>query len=310
MSLAEQRLAPRELIASDDGSSDSTVAILEEFAAEAPFPVVVCRNTSRLGFANNFLQAAERATAPLIAFSDHDDVWYPRKLELAVDFFDKNPATQVLIHGMVTVDEDLRPLTDGYPAIPREGSDPDPWLIVPGIAMVFAAELLHKFDWRRRPPSRDLDGPEHLMDHDEWLYLLGLNAGAVGFLREPLVSYRQHASNASGAPRRWSPRQNLARLLADDFSTQRNRTAVARAYQELAERSRADGTGATEASVEYWRRYRELSELRDRIYASRSRPRRVLLLGRLLLAGGYRNRTHMLGWRALARDLRAVLEQS
>ena len=283
------------------------MAILQAFASDAPFPVIVCQNESQLGFAENFLQAATQATAPLIAFADQDDVWDPRKLQIAVEFFDQNPAAKVLIHGMLTVDEDLQPISDGYPAIPREGTDPDPWLIVPGIAMVFDAELLHDFDWRRRPPSRDLDSLDHLMDHDEWFYLLGHNARAVGFVREPLVRYRQHGNNASGAPRRWSPRQNLARLAGGGFATQTNRTAVARSYQELASRSQAEGTGATAASVAYWTRYREFSELRDRIYAAPTRGSRALRLLRLAFAGGYRSRSHMLGARALVRDLRDLI---
>src|SRR5581483_10766488 len=42
--LANQSLPPRELVACDDGSSDDTLAILSDFADNAPFPVRIHRN--------------------------------------------------------------------------------------------------------------------------------------------------------------------------------------------------------------------------------------------------------------------------
>src|ERR1044071_3033407 len=79
-SLAEQILMPYELVACDDGSSDNTVSILEEFQKEAPFPVTIYPNPRRLGFADNFLHASTKCTGDWIAFSDQDDIWFPEKL--------------------------------------------------------------------------------------------------------------------------------------------------------------------------------------------------------------------------------------
>ena len=53
-----RRTLPHELVACDDGSTDGTVAVLEEFARSAPFRVRVVRNERRLGYADNFLTAA------------------------------------------------------------------------------------------------------------------------------------------------------------------------------------------------------------------------------------------------------------
>lgn len=43
-SIRKQRVAPHELVVTDDGSTDDTVTIVEKFAAEAPFPVRVFKN--------------------------------------------------------------------------------------------------------------------------------------------------------------------------------------------------------------------------------------------------------------------------
>jgi hypothetical protein len=79
-SIAEQTLAPVELVACDDGSSDGTLDMLERFAGEAPFPVRIQRNAERLGHARNFEQATGLCTGDLIAPADQDDVWLPNKL--------------------------------------------------------------------------------------------------------------------------------------------------------------------------------------------------------------------------------------
>src|SRR6478609_12105203 len=80
-SLAAQTQLPDELVVGDDGSSDDTLAILEAFAASAPFPVRVDRNETRPDYGDNFMRTALRCTGDYIAFCDQDDVWLPEKIE-------------------------------------------------------------------------------------------------------------------------------------------------------------------------------------------------------------------------------------
>jgi glycosyltransferase involved in cell wall biosynthesis len=80
-SFSRQTLLPSELIVCDDGSTDATVSIVSDFSRSAPFPVKIFNNPARLGYTANFLQAARMCEGDLIAFSDQDDEWFPRKLE-------------------------------------------------------------------------------------------------------------------------------------------------------------------------------------------------------------------------------------
>jgi len=309
-SLAEQELLPDELIATDDGSTDRTLAMLHEFAASAPFRVSVSQNDVNVGFAANFLGAAERSSGGTIAFADQDDVWEPEKLRVCVECLSRNPEVAVVVHALQATDAEGGALPGAYPRIPGHGTAPpldaDPWLLVPGVAVVFDARLLEVFDWRERPPSRDLDDLQHLMDHDEWIYLLGWNAEALAFVDRPLVRYRQHAANLYGAPTRgW--RHRISRLLHADFATQRNRTAVARALEDYARRSHdAPLHAATDAAADYWHAYRVLSERRDVIHAERRRLRRARRIARLIAQRGYTRRVG-LGRIALLRDLRDLV---
>src|SRR5581483_5816839 len=79
-SLSRQTFLPCELVVCDDGSTDHTLAIVETFAASAPFAVRIHRNKKRLGFGPNFLKAASLCDGEVIAFSDQDDVWLETKL--------------------------------------------------------------------------------------------------------------------------------------------------------------------------------------------------------------------------------------
>src|SRR3954470_19575459 len=54
-SLARQKLLPFELFVTDDGSTDGTLDILNAFSEGSPFPVRIFRNSTRLGYEENFL---------------------------------------------------------------------------------------------------------------------------------------------------------------------------------------------------------------------------------------------------------------
>ena len=109
--LAQTRL-PDELVVCDDGSQDGTVAILEAFAAQAPFPVRLFINPQNLGFSKNFEKAISLCQGDIIALSDQDDVWLPEKLEYFEKIFLDNPIIGLVFCDAIMVDEDLNPL--GY----------------------------------------------------------------------------------------------------------------------------------------------------------------------------------------------------
>src|ERR687894_3003245 len=80
-SVAAQTRPPDELVVCDDGSTDETCRLVEEFAARAPFPVRLFVNERNLGSTRNFGRAVALCEGDLVALSDQDDVWHPEKLE-------------------------------------------------------------------------------------------------------------------------------------------------------------------------------------------------------------------------------------
>lgn len=313
-SLADQSVLPAELVVCDDCSSDGTMAILERFAREAPFPVRIFRNESNVGFTVNMIGAAERCAGSLIAFCDQDDVWSKDKIEVCARFFADN-RIGLLLHSAQPVDENQRAIGKRYPFVRRTVVAPhlgaDPWLAAFGCTLVMDRALLGLADWRLRPPSRDLDG--HEMDFDEWFYFLAWSAGPVGFVDRCLVRYRQHAGNVCGAPDlTWTSR--LRKLVVEDFATHRGRAAVARSYAEFLEETGRelsevdpDLGGRLLAAARRWSEYRDRAEQRDGFYAAGSFVERLRRLWRLAMSSGYRSReSGGLGRLALARDLREL----
>ena len=99
-SLAAQTRLPVELVVCDDNSRDDTVAVLERFAAQAPFEVRIVRNETNLGFGANFMKASGLCRGDLIAWCDQDDVWAPEKLARCVAAFETDPEAVLVVHSL------------------------------------------------------------------------------------------------------------------------------------------------------------------------------------------------------------------
>jgi glycosyltransferase involved in cell wall biosynthesis len=90
-SIGAQTRPPCELVVCDDGSTDDTISILKRFEANAPFPVRIVQNGTRMGSTRNFDQAIGMVRGELIALCDQDDRWLPHKLERLSNCLIENP---------------------------------------------------------------------------------------------------------------------------------------------------------------------------------------------------------------------------
>lgn len=212
-SLAAQARLPDELVVTDDGSTDATMRILDEFARQAPFAVRIYRNESRLGFADNFLRAAALCTGDWVAFCDQDDIWLPNKLERCAREL-SDPSVVFIVHSGMVVDHKLNPLGWQVPdfsvattRVPLQG---DPWGVYAGFSTVIRREVLTLLNSGNRPSHPYFPG--NRQPHDRWAYFLASVFGETKIIPDCLVLYRQHETNTYGVKKSVNRKSVVGRL--------------------------------------------------------------------------------------------------
>lgn len=181
-----QTLQPDELVVCDDGSTDTTLIILEAFRKQAPFVVHIYRNESNLGHMKNFEKALSLCIGDIIFLSDQDDVWFNNKLFEMVTVLDMRPDIFVLQTNMVLAGEDLTPSPyTQLGNILAIGQSPD--------AFIFGCATAIRKTWL----DLALPIPANLAGHDNWIHRLALALGVRALHECPLQYYRRHGENAS-----------------------------------------------------------------------------------------------------------------
>ena len=192
------------LLARDDGSSDRSRAILDEYAARDSRIVVVDDELGNLGPGRNFAHLggmAKARGARYFAFCDQDDFWHRQKLSLlrtmAMDAEEQAGATVPVL-----AFSDLR-IIDAHGSVRAAsygryaGTCFDPfgeyfWLIaqnaIPGCAMLGNRALL----------DFALPIPRAAIHHDWWVALCAAATGRLVRADRPLIDYRVHGRNVVG----------------------------------------------------------------------------------------------------------------
>ena len=201
-SLAAQTRLPDELVVCDDGSTDRTLAILDGFAAAAPFPVRIYRNPTRLGTPKNFERAIGLTTGAIIALADQDDVWYPHKLERLEGELARSKRIGLVFSDADVVDDRLRPagyrLWEARRAVGRNRR-----LIARGrlFEALVRDNLVTGCTAAFRSDYKDLVIPvpaacAHCLER-----VRVAAVADVARIDAPLLAYRQHAANQCGLAR-------------------------------------------------------------------------------------------------------------
>ena len=309
-SFATQTLLPSELVVADDGSTDETLDIIEQFAGIAPFPVRVHRNPTRLGYSRNFEVAIELCRGDIIFLSDQDDVWFPDKLATVVAQFEAKDSIEMVINGQIITDAGLN--HEGitmFDNVRRLGMTSDG--LIEGCCTAF----------RRRWSSLLLPIPikgdkfieSRNLSHDQWLNHLSLLLGVRAFIERPLQFFRRSGDNATqwigNTPNRVGIRDVVAsRVSRPPIEAWLRRSQVLELYEEwLAAHSRdieAMGIGRVRSALTAIGREKDSLETRAALVCLplSSRIPRIWQLWRL---GGY---CYFYGWKSALRDLtRAAL---
>lgn len=239
-SLTQQTRLPDELVVRDDASSDDSVAIVRAFAARAPFPVRIYEAEHNAGYVRNFEEAIQLCQGDLIALSDQDDVWLPKKLELLEEALKADSHDLVSFSDAALVDGELNLLGQSmwqsmafsrrdFRRAERLGMRQQllKGCYVTGAAMCFRSSIL--------PVVLPL--PLDRM-HDAWIALLASYLGKVIPVPQQLMLYRQHGTNQIGAPGVAPVATRLRRVFTRDRGVESHMSDHAAFQAELYESAR------------------------------------------------------------------------
>lgn len=185
-SIQFQSYPPHEVVISDDCSRDDTWHIIRDFAAYAPFPVLVHRNEVNLGYPGNFEQALRQCTGDLIFLCDQDDIWLPGKIEVIVSIAESDRHNMVFVNDAEITDESL--ITTGLTKLQqiRAGGMPDTAFVMGCCAAI-----------RKRFLDLCLPIPKDYGSHDSWIMSLADGVKRRHIEEKPLQLYRRHQNNKS-----------------------------------------------------------------------------------------------------------------
>jgi glycosyltransferase involved in cell wall biosynthesis len=208
-SIASQTRLPDDVIICDDGSIDSTLLILKDYAKTVKFPVTIHCNASRLGAQKNFEQAISLAQGDIIILSDQDDFWRSDKLQVLEQVLIKNPDASYAFSDAIIVNQSGKTLNQSlwsqvsFSARKRlmfSRNHEDQVRVLLGGNVVTGATMAH------RASLKPIIFPiPKLWMHDEWIPFAASINGARGIpIEEPLTFYRQHSEQMIGVRRQSS----------------------------------------------------------------------------------------------------------
>lgn len=205
-SILNQTYKNWHLTISDDGSTDGTDLIADEYAAKYPEQITRVYSGVRFGNArDHFMWLSENCTSRYMLYSDQDDVFNPEKMSRLMDAM-QNAERQwgrdlpiLVFSDQTVVDEKLNVIEPSLMRCQKQAFDSFDYHalliqnVVTGGAMMVNRPLCSLAVQCR---SR-----ERIIMHDWWMAATAARFGKIIYLDEPLSLYRQHGGNSVGAKR-------------------------------------------------------------------------------------------------------------
>lgn len=202
-SILAQTYTDWRLLARDDGSTDETLRILQEYA-EADKRISVLTDGENIGACRSFERLLTQCgDAAYYAFCDQDDVWRSDKLAISMDAMQQaeaaHPGKPIVVHTDLQVaDENMTEIAPSfwrYSNIQADLLDAHIRYLaicnsVTGCAMLF--------NQAARDCSLPMSADAYM--HDAWIALMtAYHGGFVVPVHQTPVAYRQHGDNVLGA---------------------------------------------------------------------------------------------------------------
>jgi glycosyltransferase involved in cell wall biosynthesis len=203
-SLLGQTMEDWQLLVRDDRSDDDTVEKIQSYAAKDKRILLLNDESVRLGASLSYFKLLEHgsAHADYFMFCDQDDVWLPDKIEVTLRKMQEmekrfDSRTPLLVHTDLSVaDRNLRVFAPSLWTY--QNLDPK----IAGLNRLLAQNNVTGCTVMiNRPLAALTTPPTPVIMHDWWLALVAAAFGAIGYVSQSTIVYRQHGTNDTGAKR-------------------------------------------------------------------------------------------------------------
>ena len=190
------------LIVRDDGSTDSTLEIVQRYRDIDSRVHIAADEGGNIGSSRSFLRLLELSDAGLFMLADQDDVWLPGKISSAVQEIttlaakNRSGLPLLVFTDLIVCDKDLNEICNSLwkyqrlnPNICRDWI----WLLAQNV--VTGCTIIGNAAAR----LASLPFVLNEMFHDHWIAVSVSRAGVVDYSSEATVLYRQHPDNVEGA---------------------------------------------------------------------------------------------------------------
>lgn len=198
-SIMNQTMKVDEIIVCDDGSTDSTFSILENY------PVKLYKNKENLGYRLNFKQALEKCNGDYIFLCDQDDIWKENKVEEMVNIMNQNKDILSLASSFEYIDNEDNPKPvkleknrSNNNLFPEYVKDND--LVNVPIDLFFPMNYFQGCSLCITKRLKDvvIKNWNNNMEHDYLINTIAATLNGMYFYNKSLFQYRIHESNTIG----------------------------------------------------------------------------------------------------------------
>ena len=225
-----------EIVIADDGSTDSTPEILEQYQKKHPDKIKIITGQNNVGVTLNSKRAYDLCTGDFIALIGGDDIWLPEKIEKQVEWFQSHPEAVICYHDIWAFDsksgKNLYRFTDTH--APLIGTIKD---VIYGSCFAGACSVMLRIitDIPLRFDKRILHGSDW---HTVLCYLLDTNK-KIGFIPEICSRYRRNNNNLSQTNIAIGELIQCYDLIAEDYPTIVHKAHLAKTLIYLSQVSQA-----------------------------------------------------------------------
>ena len=183
------------IIAIDDGSTDNTREFLDRYSNY--LSIYTHEQNANKGVAASMNLGLKHVTSDLIAFIDHDDIWYPDKIKRQVEVFEQNNDIDMVYTNGDVIDYSGKIKYKINGSLHSETSNAGKLLLdcyIKSCSMVMLTkkiiDTVGLFNESLLPT-----------DHDMWLRILEVSK--CYYINESLVGYRIHSGQSTHKRKLW-----------------------------------------------------------------------------------------------------------